>query len=332
MIEINLQNLPVLLRRNQQFLGRELLTRGGQVFLVDKPSQTLLAKLGQQEELFQEINSRLMPHTLMQISANKMLCRDILMQNSISVPAGACFELSALAQIIPYAYSLDFPVVLKPNWGTQGNLVFANITSAADLYEACLYASASAGDSAKFLVEKKFIGNEYRILLFKSGQYAALRRDPASIIGDGELSIEGLVKKESERRVADESTCLCPIPLDYIVESYLKQQGLTLESIPQMGQSIQLRDNSNIYTGGFATDVTDSVHPAFISELQKIFDIFLGLPYVGIDLMTKDIAQYSTEYVVLELNTMPAIGPHHAPAAGQARNVAKWFVDLVFDT
>ena len=50
--------------------------------------------------------------------------------------------------------------------------------------------------------------------------------------------------------------------VDEAAELVLAQQGLTVESVPDAGQVVRLRTNSNLSTGGSATDVTDVVHPA----------------------------------------------------------------------
>ena len=328
-LQIDLNNLPILLRFNQQYLGRELLSRGAQLTLLDKPRQILLAEWGGRQELFHEINSRLMPHVWMEVCSNKHLCLQVMANNGFSVPRGGKFKLQDLDQMLSFAYEVDFPVVLKPNFGTQGYLVFAAIESAAELYQACLHASSLVADDSDFLLESKFCGDEYRVLLLTTGQFAVLRRDPPKIIGDGVSSIKDLVAKESERRASDFSNCLRPILLDFVAESYLQQQGLSVHSVLKEGQEVCVRPNSNLYTGGFATDVTSEIHPEYISMLMNLFKVFPNLPYVGVDLMTKSISQYLSEHVILELNTMPAIGPHHAPAAGMAHNVAGWLVDLL---
>ena len=43
----------------------------------------------------------------------------------------------------------------------------------------------------------------------------------------------------------------------------LKEQCLTVDSVPAKDQLVQLRANSNISTGGDSIDMTDQMHPSY---------------------------------------------------------------------
>ena len=53
------------------------------------------------------------------------------------------------------------------------------------------------------------------------------------------------------------------IALGDIEQLQLKEQGLTVDSIPAKDQLVQLRANSNISTGGDSIDMTDEMHASY---------------------------------------------------------------------
>lgn len=58
-------------------------------------------------------------------------------------------------------------------------------------------------------------------------------------------------------------TPLKKIALGDIEQLQLKEQGLTVESIPAKDQIVQLRANSNISTGGDSIDIFDEMHLSY---------------------------------------------------------------------
>ena len=63
------------------------------------------------------------------------------------------------------------------------------------------------------------------------------------------------------RRGSGHATPLTRIRLDDIAKARLAEQNLTVDSVPDKGRRVILRNNANLSTGGTATDVTDDVHP-----------------------------------------------------------------------
>lgn len=53
------------------------------------------------------------------------------------------------------------------------------------------------------------------------------------------------------------------IQLGELEQLMLKEQGLTIESVPQANQIVYLRENSNISTGGDSIDMTDEFSEAY---------------------------------------------------------------------
>jgi cyanophycin synthetase len=94
-----------------------------------------------------------------------------------------------------------------------------------------------------------------------------------------------------------------------------------------------LKDTANLSTGGTSEDVTDIVHPANVSMVERISKI-IDLDICGVDIMTTDISKplRETGGAVLEVNAGPGFRMHLAPSTGLARNVAAPVIDKLFPT
>ena len=320
------------LRANQRFLALELISRRIDVQIFDLQNDILEARYAGKRELFVDIDSSIVPFSASVIASSKSLTKKLLTEKEISVPQGKHFPSSDLTSILEYVSSaLKFPVVLKPSNGIQGENVFTGIENETELLYALQALNINLGD-VEILIEEQFHAHEFRVFITRTGSYAVLHREPAYIIGDGRRSIAELAAAESSRRMNPRTNCLCEIVLDKEAGSYLKKKGLSFESIPAKEQKIQLRGSSNVKCGGVPTDVTDLVHPSVIRICQKALSAIPNLPYAGIDFMCADIRkeQSRQSYRILEVNSVPGIGMHMAPARGKSRNVAAMLVDLIF--
>jgi cyanophycin synthetase len=125
------------------------------------------------------------------------------------------------------------------------------------------------------------------------------------------------------------NTCLCVIPIDSEVVRHLKRQGINLEYVPKHGENIKLRANSNVSTGGNCYGVTAEVNPFYIKFAKKILKA-IDVPFVGIDLLTRDISKKSKKFVICELNSAPGLSLHMMPEKGESRDVASAIADVIF--
>jgi cyanophycin synthetase len=119
--------------------------------------------------------------------------------------------------------------------------------------------------------------------------------------------------------------------MDDAARLVLDQQGLTPDSVPELGRIVRLRSNGNLSTGGTATDVTDEVHPqnAHIAELAAQI---LALDVAGIDVLCRDIRRPLREQggAIVEVNAAPGLRMHLAPTNGQRRDVGGPIVDMLY--
>lgn len=263
---------------------------------------------------------------------NKQLAKYLLKENGINVSKGRAFKIDKQKEIIDYCKKIKFPIVIKPLSATHGSGVFLGIDSLKEVKEAI--SEIKKGNHKQALIEEEFKGQEYRIFATKDKFLAATYRIPANVIGDGKSNIKKLVnqKNKDPRRAEGHRKSLVKIKIDPLVKKYLKDQNLTINSVPKKDQQIFLRPNSNLSTGGDSIDYTDKVHPGVKKIAVKAIRSIPGLAYGGLDFLTKDItkAPSSKNYIVIEINDSPMLSMHHIPYEGKSRNVAKEIIDMLF--
>lgn len=314
-----------------QILIREALWRGIAVDLLDTADNFIrLRKDGHQEYIKQATRTSLDTYISPLIMENKEVTKIVLKENGINVPEGIAIS-SILEAMAEYALFAGKGLVIKPkstNFG-MGITIFKNSHSIEEYQEAVRLA---LGCDSAVLLEEFVPGKEYRFLVIGDEVAAVLHRVPANVMGDGLRTIEELVaaKNQDPLRGKGYVKPLEKINLGAVEEAYLKLQGKDFLYIPQNGEVVYLRENSNISTGGDSIDYTDDV-----SEQYKTIAVnaakAVGAKICGADIIIKDITAEPTEknYSIIELNFNPALHIHDYPFQGQNRHVEQKVLDLL---
>ena len=262
------------------------------------------------------------------IVQDKELTKSLLESIGVPVPKGRTANSAEDAWLA--AQEIGVPVVVKPKDGNQGRGVAVNLTTKEQVV-AAFAAAKEEGD--QILVEKFAPGCDYRLLVINQQLVAAARREPPQVTGDGRRTIAELVAEVNcdPRRGEDHATSLSKIPLDDIARGVLRDQGLTIHSIPAAGQLVVLRRNANLSTGGSATDVTDFVHPDVAARAIEAVRM-VGLDIAGVDVVATDISMPLEQQggVIVEINAAPGLRMHLEPSAGKGRPVGEAIVDMMF--
>jgi D-alanine-D-alanine ligase-like ATP-grasp enzyme len=201
-----------------------------------------------------------------------------------------------------YAQKIGFPVIVKPNSGTQGTDVCAAYTKE-EFYRAmrCVFKKDRIA-----LVQRKLIGNDYRVVVLDDEVISAYQRIPLNVVGDGKSTIQQLLAKKSRGFVASSRDTQLKLA-DVRMINKLKRQKFSLLSKPPRGQHVFLLDNANLSTGGDAADVTDIIHPAF-KKIAVDLTKDMGLRLCGVDLMVNgSISDTPSRYWILEINAAPGL-------------------------
>jgi cyanophycin synthetase len=258
---------------------------------------------------------------------DKGLTNQLLRVVGVPVPEGR--TVASADAVWETAQQIGLPVVIKPVDGHQGKGVSVNLSTEGDV-RAAYNIAAGHGD---VLVERYITGDDYRLLVVGGKLVAAARRDPAHVVGDGEHSVAELVAitNRDPRRRPGHSAVMTRITLDEAAQLVLAQQKLTVDSIPDPGQVVRLRFNSNLSTGGSAVDVTDIVHPAN-AKVAELAAQILALDVAGIDMLCADITRPLAEQggAIVEVNAAPGLRMHLAPSEGQPRDVGGPIVGMLY--
>src|SRR5512133_691478 len=263
------------------------------------------------------------------IAQNKDLTKSLLEKVGVPVPKGRIPRTADEAW--PVAQEIGGPVVVKPLKGNQGKRVSVGLTTREEV--ATAFELARLGGLSEVVVERQIFGDDYRLLVIGGKLVAAARREVPRVVGDGQSRICDLVAavNEDPRRGDDHSTSLSKMVLDDIASEVLASQGLGFESIPAAGQTVVLRRNANLSTGGSAVDVTDQVHPDVAARAIEAARM-VGLDIAGIDLVATRIDRPLAETggAFVEVNAAPGLRMHLDPSEGQGRNVGEAIIESMF--
>ena len=264
------------------------------------------------------------------IAQDKDLTKMLLEAAGVPVPRG--FVADDEDQAWEIANKIGFPVVVKPRDGNQGKGVAVNIETREQLNAAFAIASDISRD---VIVEQYIPGHDFRMLVINNQLVAAARRDPPSVIGDGQHTVTQLVEQVNTDPLRGDghATALTKIRFDEIALATLATQGLNAQSVPEKGKRVLLRNNANLSTGGSATDVTDEVHPELAARMVTAAQM-VGLDIAGVDLVAETILKPMEEQRagIVEINAAPGLRMHLSPSFGKPRPVGEAIVESMFAT
>lgn len=243
------------------------------------------------------------------------LARDKVMTHAflrrLGFPVTAQRVAQSQQQAMAYAHEIGWPVVVKPTDCGQGKGVTVGIDSDARLVEA--FDEARRQSAGPIIVERVIAGDDHRLLVVRGKLVAVSRRVPPTVVGDDHRSVAQLAEALNRERAADPVSAryLKTVKMDAAVVRHLAAQGLTPESLPGLGERVQLRGNANIATGGSPTDLLARVH-SDIREMAESIAANVALDAVGIDYISPDISRSWREVAggVIEINASPDLNLH----------------------
>ncbi|MEP7197176.1 MAG: cyanophycin synthetase [Saprospiraceae bacterium] len=263
-----------------------------------------------------------------EIAGDKEDTKFLLQQAEIPVPRGEIIR--SLAGLEDATRNLKYPLVIKPINGNHGRGVTTNIEN----WDQAVIGFENAKRISNSVIVEQFItGDDYRILVINYRMVAAAKRLAAQVLGDGRSNVKELIEavNADPRRGFGHEKVLTSISIDSITQKQLETQNMNLDSIPEKGQIVVLKDTANLSTGGTSVDLTDHVHPSIVFMAERISRV-VGLDICGIDFITKDISKPVTETrgAVIEVNAGPGFRMHLAPEQGLPRNVAAPVIDMLY--
>jgi len=269
---------------------------------------------------------------------DKWLTNTMIERLGLPIPKWEIIEDKADLKKVFNNYSKPF--VLKPVGLTGGAGVTTNIKTLEQAEKAWNMAKEAINKKDRRSWQRKIMvqeqvssiaGEDYRLLVIDGRLEIATKRIPANVIGDGKKSIRQLIEETNQdprRDTTDPAHILKPIKFDEMLDLYLKEQSLTLDSVPSKNENVYVRKTSSMSQGGITEDVTAKVHPQ-IKYLVETIASSLHIFAMGADIMCKDISKPLTQDngAILEVNSMPEAYLNLFPVIGQSYpEVAETFV------
>ena len=318
-----------------QALLFDLIQKGIKTEILDENDQFLCLQHGEHIEYVK--NGNMTSHDSYispLIMENKVVTKKVLAKAGFNVPQSV--EFTSLEQAVAsYPLFEGRAVVIKPkstNYGLGISIFQQGVHNRDDFTKAVEIAFR---EDKEIMVEDYLVGTEYRFFVLGEETLAVLLRVPANVVGDGVHTVAELVATKNDHPLRGDGsrTPLKKIALGDIEQLQLKEQGLTVDSIPAKDQLVQLRANSNISTGGDSIDMTDEMHDSY-KRLAVGITKAMGAAVCGVDLIIPNLKKPAeaslSSWGVIEANFNPMMMMHIFPYAGKSRRLTQNVIKMLF--
>jgi D-alanine-D-alanine ligase-like ATP-grasp enzyme len=273
------------------------------------------------------------PFASSEIAGDKHYTNFFLGRLGYSVPVEQTFFSTALNNKLTvkrtihdgfrYAAALGFPVIIKPNNMSKGRMV-AKVYNQDEYYDMAMEIFTMTD---VLLVQKYYGGSDFRILVLNGKVYAAYKREPLTLVGDGVSTVHELLMG-AERELKDRGRNVKIDCGDKRFMQILNRLGYSYSSVPEKNQSLRVSDAANLSSGGRVYDYTPVVHDDFRRLAVEIAGD-MGLKFCGVDVITDDLSRPLKEYVVLEINASPGLAHFSSLGTEQFEIVKKIYLDML---
>ncbi len=314
-----------------QILLKAAIKRGLNYTIIDKESNFIaLYNDNQIEYIQQATKTSLDSYSTVLVMENKVVTKHVLSKFNINVPQGAVFTDKSEAKKA-YTCFKNRAVVVKPKSTNYG----LGITILKENFDEALFHQAmdiAFKYDTTVLVEVFVEGKEYRFFVLGDKVVGILHRVPANVVGDGKQTIRQLVAQKNLNPIRGKGykTPLEKIKLSTEEAIFLKERQKTFDTIPNKGETVYLRKNSNVSTGGDTIDYTNRISEEYKQKAVEAAQA-VGAKICGVDMIIPSInAPFSEDnYSIIELNFNPAIHIHCFPFIGKNRKLGSKILDLL---
>lgn len=251
---------------------------------------------------------------------DKLKFKQLLQRIGIPVSNAACVKNIQEARA---AFDrLGKPVIAKPRIGSRGRHTTTNIQTTEDLEIAFKNAQVLC---KHVIIEEHLHGGVSRATVVDGRLEGFLQLFPARVVGSGVHTIAQLVRIKNETRPRE----VAEVVLSDAHEEHLARIGYQFNSVPALGQAIDLSRHTGRFAGGSTRESLASVHPKLRAYAEKAAQA-LHAPIVGFDIIIPDPEADPDlqRWGFLEANSLPFIDLHYLPLEGKPSNVAAAVWDL----
>jgi len=195
--------------------------------------------------------------------------------------------------------NINFPVVIKPIYGTFGIDVVTDIESYNELDG---YLNKYRRKYPDLLLEEQIEGDCYRIFVFNNKILDVIKREKPYITGNGKNKIRELINIRNE-----EQKKMKLFPTNNVGDLLLKKQGYTKDNILENGKKIYISNVINMHNGARISRVEIGSIPEKNKNIFLKTNEVLEINCSGLDYLSNDI---SVDYDknnsrILEVNGTP---------------------------
>lgn len=293
-----------------------------QIFLGKKPLDWYRAKINGKNIYFESIPIQSEFLDFKKDWDNKIVLKKELAKHGIPVPLHSKISLFKFNGLQKLFSKFKTPVIVKPQIGSRGRHTVTNISTFPHLKKSVAIARQIA---PSLVVEEHLYGHVCRATVV-GGKLAGFYRGSApSVIGDGEKTINELIKEKDAQR----SDRVEAIRIGPELYSTLERLGFSIDDVlPNKIELILSHRNGRLF-GGTTKEMIDELHSSFIPILEKAAKV-IGLSVVGFDCIIPDPTKDadSQRWGIIECNTLPFIDLHYYALEGKPRNIAGMIWDL----
>ncbi len=253
--------------------------------------------------------------------------REIFARNDVPHAKGMIFFWPWAA--VSFARNHGFPVVVKPNVSGYSRGSYFPINNTRDLWKAIFLAKIWWPTT---VIEQYLKGANYRVLATDHNLISVIRRYSPFVIGNGRDTISQLMDAENTiRQELDLYPVIFPLGKSEQVVKHLAKNNMTLQSVPQPDEHIELYHRVALAPGGVVEIIDRSTIPAENRALfQQVVKMF-GANVFGIDVIFEkgiETSYQDQKCIFIEVNSRPYMKMHFFPRYGEAEDLSADLAEL----
>lgn len=298
---------------------------GMKTWFAEKPGKLFSLSNGVRTHYFFKTRGDKVTNSAVELCTDKAVTKRWLEKAGVPVAVGKGFKPENTEEdIVKYASSIGYPVVIKPSDGSFGNGVYTNIKSSGEL-KLAIEKVRIDHQATDIVIEKHIAGQDYRVFVCDDQVVGAIKRIPANVIGDGKHSIKQLIEMKNQKREENPRLVSCLIKPDADMVNYILAHRYTYETVPETGTKVYLTDKSNISLGGDSEEALSTLSSDMKEICIKALQAIPNLPHGALDIIVNETGVH-----VIEINPTPQIGSLLFPVVGNATDVPKYIIDFYF--
>ncbi|MEM0935880.1 MAG: hypothetical protein AAF865_16750 [Pseudomonadota bacterium] len=281
------------------------------------------------------------PEAAAMLAADKDYTARLLAAEGIATPDGIilfspryharmALKNEAVAAALPkpadaeaFAAQVGYPVILKPNSGSEGRGVM-HIETEEELRRDL---DTLFGSDDRVRLEAYAAGQDTRLTVLDGRVQLAYRRLPPAVTGDGRRTLRQLAE-DALGALARTHRGAKLSPEDPRIARAFQRQGLTWNTVPKAGRVVELLESANLSVGGRMEDLTGALPPEVDALAQRAVEQ-LGLRLAGVDIRSLDVVAGVEGAVVLEVNAAPGLDYYASHGPEQWERARQLLIDAL---